>query len=280
MLDLAHMYLAVDIGGTKTLVASFSAEGELLQTDKFPTPKDYEEFILNLAETVTKMTTENVIAMGVAVPGLLNREKGIVYALGNLPWSNKPIRDDISSKLGNIPVIIENDAKLAGLSEAILLQDTYRDVLFATVSTGIGAAFIQEGKLVRALQDMEMGKMPLMHEGVLEHWEDFAGGRGVVEHFKKRASEITDPKDWELIGTNIAYGLAAGCSILQPEAIVLGGGVGQFADKFSGVILEYFDQHLHSVVRKPKAILAAQRAGEAGVYGCYEIVNQFYGESA
>lgn len=274
------MYLAVDIGGTKTLVATFSPSGELLETSKFPTPKDYSQFISNLEEAVDKMTTKDLIAVGVAVPGLLSREKGIVYALGNLPWSNEPIRDDISRALNNLPVVIENDAKLAGLSEAILLKDQYRDVLFATVSTGIGGAFVQEGKLVRALQDMEMGKMPLMHEGKLKHWEDFAGGRGVVNHFKKRASEITDPKDWEFVATNIAYGLAAACSILQPEVIVLGGGVGQFADKFGDFILEYFDKNLHSVVRKPKAIVAAQRAGEAGVYGCYEIVNQFYGQSA
>ncbi len=274
------MYLAVDIGGTKTLVATFSTDGEIVETQKLPTPQEYKDFILTLEETVAKMSTKDVLAVAVAIPGVVGREDGLVYSLGNLPWRNKPIRDDISAKLHNLPVIIDNDAKLAGLSEALLLKDKYRDVFYATISTGIGGALIEDGKIVRALQDMEIGKIPLMHEGKLVDWEDFAGGRGVVARFNKRASDITNAKDWKIIGTNIAYGLAIGCAVLQPEVIVLDGGVGQFADKFKGFVMEYLEKHLHVNVRRPKAILTAQRANEAVIYGCYEIAKQFYGPSA
>ncbi len=273
------MFLAIDIGGTKTIAACFDAGGNLQDKIKFPTPKDYAEFISAVEENVAKLSTKNFIAAGVAVPGLLSREKGIVYALGNLPWANQKIRDDISAKVNNIPVVIENDARLAGLSEALLLKDKYRDVLYMTVSTGIGGAFVEQGKIVKPLQDMEMGKMPLMFEGNLVHWEDFAGGRGIVERFGKKASEITDPKDWEQIGQNVAYGLAVACSIMQPEVVIMDGGVGQFSDKFSPTVKDYLQKNLHAVVRHPE-IITATRKNEAVLHGCYEIANQYYGKSA
>jgi glucokinase len=65
--------------------------------------------------------------------------------------------------------------------------------------------------------------------------------------------------------------------VLQPEAIILGGSVGTYADQYSPFIMEFLAQHLHPVVRQPKAILAAQRPDEAVIYGCYDLAKQVYG---
>ncbi len=267
------MYLAVDIGGTKTLVALFSSDGEVVKQLRFPTPHDYQLFLQDLSAHVSDLGAHRVEYCCVAVPGLLDREQGMVIALGNLPWRNDYIRDDVARVLG-VPTTIENDAKTAGLSEAILLKNEYQDVLYATISTGIGGALLRDGEIVPSLQDMELGKIPLQHGGKIVHWEDFAGGRSIVSHFNKRASEITDPKDWAYIGTNIAYGLGIACSILQPDVIVLDGGVGQFAEKFRSVIMEYLDQHLHDNVRQPEAVLTARRPNVAVIHGCYELAKR------
>lgn len=274
------MYLAIDIGGTKTLVASFSSEGELLEQVKFPTPQDYRQFIDNLGNTVDKMSTNNLQAVGVAVPGLIDREKGVVYALGNLPWRDESIRDDISAVINNLPVIIENDARLAGLAEAVLLKAQYRNVLYLTVSTGIGCALLQDGHIVKELEDTEMGKMPLLHGDQIVHWEDFASGRAIVERYGKKASEIDDPEMWQAIGNDIGYGLGVICSVLQPQAIVFGGGAGKFAGKFKQTLTEYLEKELHPVVRRPKAILVAKYEDNGGIRGCYEILKQRYGEQS
>jgi glucokinase len=271
------MYLGIDIGGTKTLVAKLSADGKIIDSRRFPTGQDYQQFLRELGENLEQLQLEKSFHCCAAVPGLLDRQAGTVHALGNLDWHDKPIRDDISRLIGGQPVLVENDAKLAGLSEAQLIKDKYRDVLFATVSTGIGGAFVQGGKLVTALQNMEIGKMPLVYNGEFVQWEDFAGGRGVVNRFNQRASEITDPAIWKVIGENIAYGLGAVCSVLQPEVIIFGGGVGEYADKFSPVILDFLAKRLHPVVRQPQAILAAQRPDEAVIYGCYELAKQHHG---
>ena len=251
------MYLGIDIGGTKTLVATLSDSGEITESRRFPSSHDYDQFLSDLDENLKQLTLEDGYRACAGIAGLLDRRAGTVHALGNLPWHDKPIRDDISKLIGGTELIIENDSRLAGLSEAQLVKDTYSDVLFMTVSTGIGGAFVQAGRIARALQDTEMGMMPLWHDGEYVRWEDFAGGRGVVSRFHKKADEITDPAEWREIGENLAHGLGAVCSVLQPEVIILGGSVGKHADSYSPFIMEFLAGHLHPVVRQPKAILPA-----------------------
>jgi glucokinase len=268
------MYVGIDIGGTKTLVAKLSVDGTIIDSRRFPTNHDYRQFLRDLDENLQQLQLPDSFHCCVGIPGELNRQTNSVHALGNLPWHDKPIGDDISKLIGGQSVIIENDARLAGLSEALLIKDKYQTIFFATVSTGIGGALIQNGQIVTALQDMEVGKMPLLYNGEFVHWEDFAGGHSVVKRFNQKASEITDPAIWHIIGENVAYGLGAVCSVLQPEVIILGGGVGAHADKFSAVIMDFLAQHLHAVVRQPAAVLAAQRADDAVIYGCYELAKQ------
>lgn len=273
------MYAGIDIGGTKTLVAKLSDKGKIIDSRHFPSNHDYRQFLEDLSENLRKLELDSEdLRCCAGIPGLLDRDKGTVHALGNLPWQDKPIRGDISKLLGGAPVTIENDSRLAGLSEARLIMDKYDDILFVTVSTGIGGAFIQNGRIVTALQDTEMGKMPLLHDGEYIQWEEFAGGRSVVKRFNRKADEITDPEVWRSIGENIAYGLGAICSVIQPEVVILGGSVGAHADKFSGTIIEFLSEHLHPVVRRPAAIVAAKRPAEAVIYGCYDLAKQVYSD--
>ncbi|HSX47088.1 MAG TPA: ROK family protein, partial [Patescibacteria group bacterium] len=106
------MFGAVDIGGTKTLVAVFDKHGKVTEELKFPTPPDYEDFKIELADTVAKLSTDDWHRVTVAVPALLNRRKGIAVAFGNLPWRSVPIQHD-AELIFKAPVQIENDAKLA-----------------------------------------------------------------------------------------------------------------------------------------------------------------------
>lgn len=269
------MYLAVDIGGTKTLLAVFDKNGSVIERVKFATPKDYAEFTKELANTVATLRTKDFDLVCMAIPGLINRDTGVVHALGNLPWVDKPIRGDVSSALNDLEIIIENDTRLAGLHEALQINDTFQNVLYITISTGIGGALISEGKIVKAVQDMEVGKIPVQYDGVLQHWEEFASGRAIVAAYGKRASEIEDPVMWHEIGLKVAYGTAIASSTIQPDAIVFGGGAGQFAEKFIPTVQEYMEANLHAIAKRPK-LLPAQNPEEAVIYGCYELARQHY----
>ena len=98
------MYLGVDIGGTKTLVAVLDDDGTITEKARFPTPKTYAEFMQELGAAVAGFTTKNLTAAAFGVPGRLDRGRGRVIGLGNLEWQDIPLQDD-AAKLLNCPVV-------------------------------------------------------------------------------------------------------------------------------------------------------------------------------
>jgi len=271
------MYLAIDIGGTKTLVASLTNEGVISERIKFETPKDYKQFLTVLADNYNRLSTKEFIGCGLAVPGRIDRERGIAIAFGNLPWKNVPIRQDVAEIVA-CPVVIDNDANLAGLSEAMLLKDKYNHVLYVTISTGIGTGVIVNQRIEPALADSEGGHMLLEHNDKLMLWEDFASGRAIVERYGKKAQDIHDAATWQEIARNLAVGFIDLIAVLQPEIIVLGGGVGCHAERYKQYLVEELKRFETPMVRIPP-IIKAQRPEDAVVYGCYDLAKSVYGKA-
>jgi predicted NBD/HSP70 family sugar kinase len=270
------MYIGIDIGGTKTLIASLDNHGVITESRKFPTPKLYPDFLRELAANVAELSTKEYIAAGVAVPGKLNRAEGVAEAFGNLPWKNIPIQRDIHRML-KIPVVVDNDANLAGLSEAMLLRQ-HACVLYVTVSTGIGTGIITDRTIDPEFADSEGGHMMLEHKGKLEMWEKFASGQAIVKRFGKRASDINDQATWKIIAHDIAYGLYDLIAFIQPDAVVLGGGVMEHLDKFDGLLNNELNKYETPLTPIPP-IYRAQRPNEAVVYGCYDLAKSVYGKA-
>lgn len=270
------MYLAVDIGGTKTLLVVFSADGRIKESQKFETPALYETFLEELADSVAELSTKKFSGAVVAVPGKINRELGVAIGLGNLAWQHVPIKKDVET-IAHCYVHIENDAKLAGLSEARQIPE-YKRVLYITISTGINSAVIENGKLDKGTQDSEIGHILLEHEGTLKEWEDFASGRAIVKKFGKRASDIAtdDSQAWYFIARNIAIGLIDAIAMLTPDVIVIGGGVGTHFYKFQDRLIEELKIYESPLIAIPP-ILQAKHPEEAVVYGCYELAKEKYG---
>ena len=263
------MYLAVDIGATKVLLAVFTHSGSLIEQFKFPTKKEYSGLIEDFRDALSNLHTKQFTKAVVAVPGKLDRAKGVGLAFGNRPWTNVPIGTDIA-KIVDCPVIIENDAKLAALSEALLIKHEFNKVLYVTISTGISAGLIINGIIDPSLADSESGQMWFDHNGKLTQWEDFASGRAMVETYGKRASEITDKKIWKEVAHNIAIGLIELIVIIQPEVIILGGGVGTHFAKYQKPLLK----ELHTLelpITPIPPIRVAIHPEEAVVYGCYQL---------
>jgi predicted NBD/HSP70 family sugar kinase len=270
------MYLGVDIGGTKTLLAVFDDAGTLLEQIKFPTPPDYQTFLKDLAESISQhLTHKTFTAAGVGVPGLLDRTAGTVKLLSNIPWRDKPIRQDIA-QIVNCPVAIENDSKAGALSEARLVLNQYKQVLYLTLGTGISGGLVVNGMLDPCLLDAEYGQVVFPHDNKLMSWEAFTSGKAVFEQYGKKASDIDDPAIWQVIASNLGLGVIAACAITQAEAVIFGGGIGMFFDKFAAPLQAFIDQNLPPIVRKP-VLLRAQHAEQAVVYGCYELAKQLNG---
>jgi len=266
------MILAIDIGGTKTLLGLFETNGELTKSFKFETPGSYSDFIAELENEIPKFVgSVELEHCVVAVPGKLDRENGVGIAFGNLAWVNVPIGPDISA-IVSLEVRIENDAKLAGLSEALLLPEFHK-ALYITVSTGISSAYVVGGRLDENMINAEPGHMMLEHEGKLQTWESFASGKAITKKYGMRVADITDETAWYGIARNIAIGLINVIATTTPEVVILGGGVGSHLLKFKDRLEEELTIYQTNVVDIPP-IRQAQRPEEAVIYGCYALASQ------
>lgn len=269
-----HGFLAIDVGGSKTLFAVFNYGGEVVYENKIKTNPKYEQFLKEIKSDITHMReVYDIKGCCCALPGRVDRDRGIGEEFGNLKWHNVHIRKDLSQLLGGMPVLVENDAKLAGLSEAILKHKKYKRVLYLTISTGIGDGVIINGKISSDFSFSESGNMMLEHEGAIKRWEDFASGRALVERFGKRASEIDDPKIWKIFAADVAKGLEHLLAVAQPEVVIIGGSVGAHFHKYGQFLKDELEKLENDMVEIPP-IVKAQRAEEAVIYGCYEFIKQ------
>lgn len=268
------MYVGVDVGGTKTLLAALDDAGVIVEQVKFPTPQRYEDFLQQLRTEKAKLKTQDFRAGGIAIPGRLDRKHGRALSLGNLGWKNIAVQHD-TERIFGCPMALENDAKLAGLSEAMLLKGKQNVVLYVTISTGIGTALIVNGSIDTNIGDGGGRTIMLEHKGKLTAWEDFASGRAIVERFGKRAADITDEKTWKIISHDLAQGLIHLIAITQPEVIVVGGGVGAYFERFKHLLETELDKYKLPMVNMP-ILVEAQRPETAVVYGCYDLAKQVY----
>lgn len=251
------------------MIAVFDDKGKIVEQIKFPTPPEYTDFKTELANNVAELSTKEFEQICVAAPGKINRTTGVVEAFGNLSWVNVPVQADVSCVFGQY-CLLENDARLAGLSEGLLVYPTYRKALYVTISTGIGAGYVIDGKLDKDFQDIEVGQMLFEYEGKLTDWEDFASGRAFQAKFGHRVSETPDDDTtaWYWFARNIAIGLSNLAATLTPDVFIIGGGAGAHLDKFQDRLDEQLKIYHNPMIVVPP-IIPAQRPEEAVIYGCY-----------
>lgn len=264
------MYLTIDIGGTKILLARMNKAGKIEDSIKIPTPAEYSDFKKILADNVDKITTDEWSLVCVAAPGKIDRESGRVLAFGNLDWKNIPIKEDIQ-KIVKCDVIIENDAKLAALSEARALEPKMKKVVYLTVSTGIGSGTVINNILDPDLIDAEVGHMLFEKDGQLVKWQSFASGKAIVKRFGKLAGEIDDPEIWKIISKDLSIGIIDIVANIQPDIVIIGGGVGSHFSKYGAILNRELKKYENPMVPVPK-VVGAKHPEEAVIYGCYELI--------
>lgn len=260
------MIIAVDIGGTKTLVASFHEGRSVTNEERFPTPKDEKEFLTQLNAALARFDAQNAQAICVAAPGIIE-DDGTILRCANLPWKNFELQMLLSQQY-TCPIYINNDAKLAGLAETHSLAEIPRMAVYVTVSTGIGTGVITHGKLDSALRNCEGGHMVLRGPNGFEGWEEFASGHAIADHFGKKAVDIHEPAEWREIVDRLALGFQTLIPMLQPQVIIIGGSVGTYFERFGHLLTEVLRHRLPDYIDMPR-IVQAQHPQEAVVYGCY-----------
>lgn len=261
------MLVTVDTGGTKTLVASFSEDGILGEQIKFPTPPNQQDYVELLRSTLQKQYGgRRVEAVVVALPGII--KDGIAVWCNNLKWSNFDIVKALDGVLGSTPILVENDANLAGLAETRILKPIPVSSLYVTVSTGIGTGVTTNGKIDPGLRLSEGGRSLVEFDGVVREWESFASGQSIHITYGKYASEIHDKRTWDQIADRISRGFLAIIPLVQPNVVIIGGSIGTYFDQYASRLEAILREKLPPHIPCPE-FKQAQHPEQAVIYGCY-----------
>ncbi len=261
------MIVAIDTGGTKTLIAGYNERGVVTTQYKFETPKKTSEYIDVLTTHLTALFGDkSVTAISLAVPGMV--KNGVAIHCPNLGWKNFPVVKELQGVLNDAPIFLENDANLAGLAEARSFRTIPESCLYVTISTGIGSGIIINGKIDAAVRNSEAGHALIEYDGLVREWETFASGQAVYKAYKKMARDIKSKRTWMQIADRISRGFLAVIPILQPDVIVIGGSMGTYFEQYEPFLKEKLKKHLPDMIPVPK-IVQAKHPEEAVIYGCY-----------
>lgn len=261
------MLVAVDTGGTKTLVATFNQEGVMEEVARFPTPPSQDEYVTLLRDTLQqKLNDKDVETVVVGLPGII--KNGVALWCNNLRWKNFDAQAAFQGVLGDAPIIIENDANLAGLAETRALSLIPVSSLYVTISTGIGTGIITNGHIDPGLRYSEGGRTLVEFDGTIREWESFASGKAIHESYGKYARDIHDMRTWHHIADRISRGFLALIPTLQPDIIIIGGSIGTYYPSYSEQLVKILNEKLPAHIPCPK-IQQAKHPEQAVVYGCY-----------
>ena len=257
------MQIGIDIGATKIEYVILEDNGKEVIREREKSPTDYNK-TLDAIESIVSKLEENYnkkFEVGICHPGSISNETGLLLKSSNALWLNdKPFQTDISKKL-NRNVFCENDANCFALSESIDGSAKHYNIVFGIIlGSGCGGGFVVNKKIVKGANNFagEWGhnRFPLKQGTVQDFLSGLSLSRIFNEKFKKnlRATEIFDLyrkknieacKIIEEYKENLAISLSSVINILDPDAIVFGGGVSKeifFLDEIKEKIEKYLNE--------------------------------------
>jgi glucokinase len=253
--ESSELILGLDIGGTKTAVVAGTYQAEILHRQSFRTKKEFAASFNSTCTAVeetlrwARQRKLKTAAISVSIGGPLDIEQGIIYSPPNLPgWEEIQLKRLLREKFA-LPVFVEHDGNAGALAEFLFgAAKGYRNIIFLTLGTGLGAGIILDGKIYHGTNDNagEVGHMRIARTGPEAYgkkgsWEGFCSGTGIAllahqmnpRRWKAHVSakEIVaaarkgDGDALKVIETCAHYlgqGLAILADILNPELIILG----------------------------------------------------------
>jgi fructokinase len=261
------MRIGVDLGGTKIEAVALDADGTIVARQRVPTPRDdYEATVDAIVSLVTRIEREigRRASVGVGIPGILSPATGLVKNANSVWLIGRPLDVDLAARLGR-PVRIENDANCFALSEALDGAGRGAEVVFGViVGTGTGGGIVVRGALLRGRHRIagEWGHNPLPWPQE-DEWPGpacYCGRSGCIETFLSgpglaRAYEAATGERLEAVDIaqraaageaaaaavlaryedRMARALASVINVLDPDVIVLGGGLANIARLYGNV---------------------------------------------
>jgi fructokinase len=260
------MEIGVDFGGTKIEVAALNTDGSFLARLRAPNPGNYPDAIETVRALVTRIEAQagEPGSVGVGGPGSISPQTGLIRNANTVWLNGKRFREDLAAALGR-EIRMANDANCLALSEALDGAGTGARVVFAViVGTGCGGGWVVDGRLIEGANGLagEWGHVPLPwvgvddlpsptcwcgHRGCLETW---ISGSGMQRDHESAWAEITTAEQivararsgeprarqtWERYVSRFGRALAMVCNIIDPDVIVVGGGLSNVAELYGAL---------------------------------------------
>jgi len=261
------MLVAVDTGGTKTLVARFDAAGTIAESVKFPTPPDTAGYFEAMITAIHQIADgEPVDTISIALPGTVVDD--IVVWCFNLKWRNVDVKPPLQAAFPGVNVLIQNDASLAGLGETRMRQPVPQSSLYVTFSTGVGTGVTTDGHISPHFAASEGGQAIIEYNGKFVSWESIASGRTLYETYGQYARDITDEAIWRDAADRMSRGLLVLIPFMRPDVIIVGGSLGTYFNRYGHFLIDILRERTHNEIKFPE-IVAAHNPEEAVIYGCY-----------
>lgn len=305
-------YIGIDLGGTNVAAGVTDQEGRLLGKASIPCPRGAEEIADAMAQSVrlavreAELTLEKCGSVGVASPGSIDPDKGIVFHAYNLGLENVPLARMVSDRLGGIPTLLENDANAAALGEFVAGAGKGKNSLVAvTLGTGVGSGAVLEGKLYTGFNyaAFESGHT-VIHRGGRQCtcgrkgcWEAYASATGLIRstreameahhesllwQYASALEEVTGktPFDAAQAGDTVAKevlaeyiedlacGIANLINIIQPEVLCVGGGICKQGENLMVPLRAALDREEFTKDAARRTVVCTARLGnDAGIIG-------------
>ncbi len=303
MSDSPLLTIGIDFGGTTVKIgvvfqSHIIDQAPPIATQEFDGPSELISAIVQVVQDL-QVRHPAIAAIGVGMPGFVNFQKGLVYGLTNVRgWESVSLKGILEGKIG-LPVRVDNDANCMAYAEwKCGAGRGFDHVVFISMGTGVGGAIIANGQMIRGARHGagEIGQTSIDYQGRAGHYgnlgalEDYVGNGEITARARDSytaaginmsleqcspaglaaAADHGDPiamAQWEEAGRMLATAAMNCCWLLNPEAIVIGGGVARAGE----LLFKPFKQHLFSQLSGPfkdhLMVLPAAFGHEAGTIG-------------
>jgi glucokinase len=293
--------IGLDVGGTKIAAGAVDGRGKVVRKITLPTESHRGKKIIlkNILTAASKVWLPGVRAIGLAMAGQCDSKTGIFVSGPNFPKNFRNVKlTKILEKNFHIPAYLDNDARAFTLAEAVYgAGQGYKNIVGVTVGTGIGGGIVINGQLTRGKNNTagEVGHMTLDASsdyrcscGKFGHFEALASGKAMANIYKKMTDKTLDTfeiekkykdgdktakKVFATVSRYLALGFGNLAQILDPDVIVVGGGLSKISALWPAALREFKKEVIYKSLQKTK-IVKAQLGDDAGIIGAAALTHQ------
>ena len=278
----------IDLGGTKTEAILLDENLNEIKRKRIPTPQNNYQQILDSITALVNELSQNIsdFSIGICTPGAISKQTGLIKNSNTQCLIGKSLKEDLENKIGKT-ISMENDANCFTMAEATMGAAIDYELVFGVIlGTGVGGGIVIDKKLHTGRTNIggEWGHHTLHRNGNQCYCgkngcvETYISGPSLEKHWKKLTGQSKSLQDIILdldnnIGKqwkdefleNFGYGLANVIDILDPDVIVLGGGLSNIDFLYSEGKDSVYDKVFSELVDTP--ILKNKLGDSAGVFG-------------